>query len=502
MDAKTLFEAGVHAIRVEKDLAKGRQLLAESIQLAPDNEMAWLWLSTTTNNPMKQKECLERALAINPENPKVRAKLEEVEAIIRTAANKPMSAVAAVKARQAAEKDLESTLPKTSTQEQAKADLGVRAALASGTIGFATERRATQEAEVVPAKPIRKGNPARISEYLKRAEAFLKEDKIEDAIEYWVRILEIEPDHQQAIENAVRYLSRLKYLDDARELVWKALDAGTTKPSIFLTAIDIARVQGNEMEADDLRLRLAGLPTTSEKVVADLADHFMKQEAPDKALDALNRAMHNHRKSQKILVRRAEIAEAMALHTEANTYYELAAKLGTGTKEGRVADTKLTATIPPLTDAERSSPLHAMREAFGIAAFYILLGWQDAGLNLFRMDIGHWVGVVISLIGGYLLITATSSPQQQPLARLLGGKVPPAPPPPPPSLEKSQTVYMPTQLPILPVAVRFIMGSIGMVALVGAFWLVFGTSIDLLRNPNPEPFYIPTYQELLTDQGE
>jgi tetratricopeptide (TPR) repeat protein len=499
MDAKTLFEAGVNAIRVEKDLAKGRQLLAESIQLDPDNEMAWLWLSTTTTNPMKQKECLERALAINPDNPKVRTKLDEVEAMIRASSAGPQraSAVAAVKARQAAEKDLESTLPKTSTQEQAKADLGVRAALASGTLGFTSERHATQETEVSPAKPIRKGNPTRIPEYLKRAEAYLKEDKIEDAIEYWVRILEIEPDHQQALENAVRYLSRLKYLDDARELVWKALDAGTTKPSIFLTAIDIARVQGNHNEADDLRLRLAGLPTTSEKVVIDVINHFTKQEQPDKALDAVNRAMHHHSKSQKVLVRRGEMAETMALHTEANTYYEMAAKLGTGTREGRVADTKLTATVPPLTDRERSSPLQAIREAVGIAVFYILLGWQDVGLNLFRMDAEHWLGVGVSLIGAYLLITATSSPQQ-PFAQLLGGEVPPAPPP----LEKSQAVYMPTQLPMLPIPIRLLFGALGMVALAGAFWLVFNTSIDLLRNPDPEPFYIPTYQELLSDQGE
>jgi hypothetical protein len=61
---------------------------------------------------------------------------------------------------------------------------------------------------------------------------------------------------------------------------------------------------------------------------------------------------------------------------------------------------------------------------------------------------------------------------------------------------------MPTQLPMLPIPIRLLFGALGMVALAGAFWLVFNTSIDLLRNPDPEPFYIPTYQELLSDQGE
>ncbi len=73
MDAQTLFHQGVTAIREDKDLAKGRDLLMQSLRLNPDNEIAWMWLSRTVSDKEKQRQCLERALKINPENEQAKA---------------------------------------------------------------------------------------------------------------------------------------------------------------------------------------------------------------------------------------------------------------------------------------------------------------------------------------------------------------------------------------------------------------------------------------------
>lgn len=67
-DAKVLFRDGVNAIRNEKDLSQGRKLLTESLRLDPNNDAAWLWLSKTVNDTQKKLQCIERALAINPDN--------------------------------------------------------------------------------------------------------------------------------------------------------------------------------------------------------------------------------------------------------------------------------------------------------------------------------------------------------------------------------------------------------------------------------------------------
>ena len=68
MDAQTLFREGVLVLRDQKDVARARQLLTQSLKLDPNNEMAWLWLSRTTDDPQKKLQCVERALRLNPKN--------------------------------------------------------------------------------------------------------------------------------------------------------------------------------------------------------------------------------------------------------------------------------------------------------------------------------------------------------------------------------------------------------------------------------------------------
>ena len=134
------------------------------------------------------------------------------------------------------------------------------------------------------------------------------------------------------------------------------------------------------------------------------------------------------------------------------------------------------------------------------------MAFQDAGLNLLQLGTGRIGGILMSIVGGYLLVTATSSPQQKPLASWLGGSVPAAKPPKP-KAEKEDVVAAvmgepeeeATTLPIVPVGIRVLLGVVGVLLLVGAFVLVFSTALALLRNPTPKPFYVPTLEDFLQD---
>ena len=448
MDAQTLFHQGVTAIREDKDLAKGRDLLMQSLRLNPDNEIAWMWLSRTVSDKEKQRQCLERALKINPEN------------------------------------------------EQAKALMG--RLTQSGAPPPSTTTPTSQ-----PSVPVHTSSQlADIKTWLGKAQLCLEQKDTEGAIEQWVRVLEVEPDHTEALENAVRHLSRLKYIDDARELVWNAINNGTQHPSVYLTAIDIARHQGNPTEADDLRMKLASLPTADETLVTTLADHFLERQQDIQALHVLQNAVEAHPKSQKLLLRLADLTHNMGKNQEALVLYEQAARLGTRTKEGKVADQKLLTFAPSLTDQERGSTLLAVREAFGFGVVALLMAWQDAGLDLARLGLSRWLGVLVSIVGGYLIVTATSSTQQQPLATWLGGVVPE--PPEQPKNDFEAATLMPehiTQLPAITLPVRFLLGSLGLVLVALAVWLVFGTAIGLLTNPNPPDFYVPSCAEVFEGSG-
>ncbi len=449
MDAKSLYQEGLVAIRDEKDLHRGRSLLMQSLRLDPENEMAWLWLSKTVGDKDKKLQCLERALEINPSNEQARAQFNKLSGIAP-----PASA------------DRETPV----------------------------ERKAAP-----PPKPTG-SDAARIKQLLTNADALLKQDKVEDAIEQWVRVLEIEVDHEVAMANAVRHLSRLKYIDDARELVWNALDSGTQHPSIYLTAIDIARYEGKQDEADSLRLKLAKLPSADEKILVSLADYFIKHQHIEHALSVLESATQSHPKSQKLKVRLAELYDETGRRNEALEQYEAAARVGAGTKEGKLADERLLTYMPTLTDKERGSIPLAIREAFGFGAVYLFMAWQDAGLDLLRLGVSRSAGVGLAVLGGYLMITATSSPQQQPLARWFGGQIPPPPEQPDDDFEaaSAEPVAL-SQIPILPVGARAVLGLIGAALLIGAFVLVFSTALNLLANPQPAT--VPTWEEVFGEPG-
>jgi len=563
MDAKTLFQEGVVAIRDQKDAAKGRELLMQSLKIEPKNEMAWLWLSRTMPEPQKKLQCLERALKLNPSNEQTKALINKLTMDVGSSnhaasvsdapaapAFKPtppppskapqpsktdtsnwnslristdeMQAVSGsgMKPQVTAEMedmgltpDLGAVFTATSEMKvatkRATSEVAVSRTPAPSSNGLKDLRAVYGEAEEKPAtkaaprKSLTAAESTQIKNYLTQAQALLNKNKIEEAIEQWVRVLEIEIDNEAALGNAVRYLSRLKYIDDARELVWNALNSGTTHPSIYLTAIDIAKYQKLEGEADDLRLKLVQLPEAGEKTVMSIVEYFVEHE-PQKALQALDLAIPAYPKSQKITFRRAQLAEEMGLRKEAATYYEEAAQLGTRSKEGQLADKKLTEFMPHMSDKERGSIALAIREAVGVGFLYLLMGFQDAGLNLMQLGTSRIGGIVMSIVGGYLLITATSSPQQKPIATWFGGSVPMKKPKPKAEGEKEDTVKAimgepedeATQLPIIPPAIRIVIGVAGAVLLVAAFVLVFSTAIALLRNGSPD-FYVPTLQEMI-----
>ncbi len=48
--------------------ARGRMLLAQALHIEPRHETAWLWMASLAETPERQRECLERVLAINPNN--------------------------------------------------------------------------------------------------------------------------------------------------------------------------------------------------------------------------------------------------------------------------------------------------------------------------------------------------------------------------------------------------------------------------------------------------
>jgi tetratricopeptide (TPR) repeat protein len=492
MDAKTLFRQGVRAIQEQKDLAQGRTLLTQSLKLDPNNDAAWLWLTRTIKDPQKKLQCVERALHINPSNEHARKLKEQLQA------------------------DTSSVPNAAPAPEPAPAHNAASSPVIVPLAGPAVPAEPTPQPRISGATtmdtPLTRQESEQMQNLLEQAEIYLAEDNVEEAIASWVEVLQIRVDYELAIRNAAGHLWRLNYKEDAREIVQRAIDAGTSISSIYMTAIDMAERERDYEHAEAIRLQIVEAPHIDDQLIVTVANGFLDDYKIEQGREFLERAVELHPESQALLVRLGDLYRELEHPADAMACYNRAVQLGTRSKHGKEADRRLQEFVPVLTDRERGSMLLAVREVIGLSVLYLLIAWQDAGLYLNRMNTLHWLGVGLSFLGGYLLVTAVSSPQQHPLAWLLGGKVPG---PDTASSESSEdgkkaktlgeadpeavygaAIEDPTQLPIIPLRVRYVLGVMGVVLLGVAAYLVLSESFNLVfdyQQPynkyfNPRPF--------------
>jgi hypothetical protein len=83
MDEKEILRQAREAIRRE-DKVTARALLSEAIRDYPDSEIAWVWLSAIVDDPERERQCLERVLAINPDNPVAQKYMQRIRPIVGT----------------------------------------------------------------------------------------------------------------------------------------------------------------------------------------------------------------------------------------------------------------------------------------------------------------------------------------------------------------------------------------------------------------------------------
>ncbi len=67
MKEKQLLQQAIQAIQ-NGDKKTGEKLLIQILNANPKHETAWMWMSTTVDDPELRRECLEKVLEINPKN--------------------------------------------------------------------------------------------------------------------------------------------------------------------------------------------------------------------------------------------------------------------------------------------------------------------------------------------------------------------------------------------------------------------------------------------------
>ncbi|HBI42967.1 MAG TPA: hypothetical protein DDY78_08930 [Planctomycetales bacterium] len=81
-------KGGVAAARAHQN-TPARELLHAVVAAEPENELAWMWLANVAESPTEAATCLEKVLAINPDNDLARSTYERCRPVARAALPPP-----------------------------------------------------------------------------------------------------------------------------------------------------------------------------------------------------------------------------------------------------------------------------------------------------------------------------------------------------------------------------------------------------------------------------
>ncbi|KAB2858597.1 MAG: tetratricopeptide repeat protein, partial [Anaerolineae bacterium] len=285
---------------------------------------------------------------------------------------------------------------------------------------------------------------------------------LETAVRAWTAVLDIRIDHPEALAKATKALYDGYFTEDAWKLMLRALRSGSTSATVFLLGIELAEKIGRWREADEIRMRLARLSDADPEIILKASQHLVNAGHPENAVKLLETGLKRHPENQTLWrylgdgYRRTRHARLAAVA------YDHAARLGPRTEDGKKAEAALQNEIPIVSEHEQRSFLLAFREAVAVSLLFLVLGFQDAGLDFSQMGRSRWLGVGLSLLGAYLLVTATSGSHQQPFGRWLGSHASEA------------------ELPEIALEARVVIGLMGGILLMVAFKLVLPIALSLL----------------------
>ncbi len=445
--AEKQYRAGIDAFK-HGDTRRARAAGGQAVRLDPRHAQAWLALVTVATDPGEQLYCLHRAGVLLPGDQRVQESYREIKARFPQAQERPLPEVA-------------------SPAEKLRA---------------AADRRAAPAADpFAPALPTRK--PIRsldTSEALRQAARLRKKNDEEAALRIYLDILREDPAQQEATAEAVQIFSRRKQVIEAIEVLEGSLIAGNRDPGalISLAELQLHIRSGNPW---GLLADLRAMPDVKAAQLLRAANLYWKYGQDGAAFATLHEAEQRDPRHQPTLLRLAELYRETGQEDRARTYFQRTVDLGARSEAGKTAQDILLEEAPYIPRFVQTHLAYALREVLGVAILFLLLAALDAGLNFARIDAAGWIGVGISVLGGYLAVTATSSPAQGIFAPLLRepGKAKREDRPrrargsAPPSLSTVED----EPLPMLPIPVRVLMGVVGGLLLILAATLVLQHSL-------------------------
>lgn len=448
--ADRLYRVGVQAYQ-RQDRHRARTVWTQAVRLNPRHAPSWMALMQVCDTPDEQLYCLLHVRRLLPDDPRVRDVYTRFKRRYPRIQPRP--------------------LPELADQPPPASDSPRRS---EPPIKTAAPAAASQKPRKLWAEQQRR---QAVAARLRAAAGRLAEGDFGGALRIYQNILREDPAQPDALAGAVRLLTRERRLDEALRLTEQSIQAGNRDPGAYMSLAELRLLQGIG-DPWEVLAALRRLPDVKPAHLLRAAALYEKQGQSKNALETLHEAEHRDPDHQPTLMRLAEMYDEYYQEERTRYYLQRVVDLDPRSELGRAAELRLLEYSSHVPRHVQINMLYALREVLGIVLFFFLLALLDTGVNMTRMDAGGWGGVLLSVLGGYLLVTAVSSPAQRIFALFISGDG--AAEPQPPLIDQAGYLPEPVReapLPMLPKDVRWVLGVVGSVVLLIAAWLVLRNSL-------------------------
>ncbi len=469
---ESLYQSGAQALQAG-DRARARALWIQALQQNPRDLKLWIALTRTCDSRAEQLYCLIQSRRLLPREIMLEAAYRrfrqrhadvtpEVPGWLDLAAILSDEELAALPP----EPDIHGPPP--------EAGLSFPTAAAQA---FAPPEERRRPAGLLDQRQ----RAERIRGLLLIADGRLARGDADEALSLYLSVLELDPANADALAGALRLLSRARRLEEAESLTVRSIEAGNQDPAAYVSLAEL-RLRTGEGDPWEPLAALIDLPAVRPLHLLRAATLYWQEGRRKEGLAALHAAERRDPADQTVLMRLADAYRDLQHADRAVYYLRRVTDQGARTALGQAAEDALLDVAPHIPRYIQTSTLYALREVAGVVLIYFFLAVLDAGVTLTGIGLRGWGGLVLSAIGGYLAVTATSSPAQS-----LFGELRKARAAPPIRLDsRLREDYLPDPVedapfPILSKTWRIALGAAGAVILAVAAGLVLANSLSAAR---------------------
>lgn len=390
-----------------------QECLGRILKADPYNEEAWLWMSTVLETPAEKRFCLEKVLAVNPQNAQAQAGLLYLDQQSRGPI-KPL----VVPKRTLCPMCGEPNQPQAFQCANCGQDLFVACPSCGERVDIDRPACAACGQEIGDV-----GTGAAFFFHL--GELYLQHGQAKRALETWDKTLFLNPDYPRVAEVAAEAFLATGQRDLAIQSLERALEESDDAEHKRELRLKMANFQRELRQYDEayalyhqLLLEEKERKESWTELYVEMGRFYQLRGNTDEAQNYYEMALTLDGKRHEIRYEVANILDEKGFELRALSEFRMLRDVGG--EIGERAQARIAEIRPPVTDTFRNRWQETVRGTARYAVAGVILLALATGRNWMGLNIGDVLGLLAAVLGGYLVTAATATPRNLPTPANLG----------------------------------------------------------------------------------